>query len=52
VKSLETKRQKFTIKQTAGSVLVKAEDMIPEWYRKTKTEKVLDKKQIKEDLSA
>lgn len=51
VKSLEFENQKFTVKKNPWSLVIHNTDLIPEEFKKEKTEIVIDKKAIKEKIT-
>ena len=51
VKSLEFENQKFTVKKNPWSLVIHNADLIPEEFKKEKTELVIDKKAIKEKIT-
>lgn len=52
LKSVEFVNQKFTLKKTPWSLKILDEEMIPQEFKKEKVEIVIDKKAIKDKISA
>ena len=52
LKSVEFVNQKFTIKKNPWSLKINDEEMIPQEFKKEKVEIVIDKKAIKDKISA
>lgn len=51
MKSLEFENQKFTVKKNPWSLVIHNADLIPDEFKKEKTEIVIDKKAIKEKIT-
>ena len=52
LKSVEFVNQKFTLKKTPWSLKINDEEMIPQEFKKEKVEIVIDKKAIKDKITA
>lgn len=52
LKSIEFVNQKFTLKKTPWSLKINDEEMIPQEFKKEKVEIVIDKKAIKDKITA